>query len=226
MDVSQKCIDVIKEMEGCRLRAYQDVVGVWTIGFGDTENVYPGLVITQQEAEDRLRNRLNRDFIPGVMKALGGAPVTQSQFDALVSLAYNIGVGGLARSTVIREHVAGNYQAAADAFRMWNKAGGQVLSGLVRRRDAERALYLSEDEPVAVVPEVEKEEEKPEKPKVRRPFKVEQAIRAYNREALRLQKQLQAHGFYEGNLDGDFGPESRTALLAYLKMYHSDDDER
>lgn len=144
MKTSSAGIALIKKFEGCRLEAYQDVVGVWTIGYGDTSNVRPATRITQQQAEDRLANRLAQEFEPGVMAGIGNAPATQPQFDAMVSLSWNIGIGAFAKSSVARFHRSGDYAAAAYAFLLWNKAGGQVYDGLVRRREEERALYLSQ----------------------------------------------------------------------------------
>jgi lysozyme len=152
MRTSSAGIALIKKFEGCRLEAYQDVVGVWTIGYGDTMNVRPATRITQQQAEDRLTNRLAREFEPGVLDALQGAPATQPQFDAMVSLSWNIGIGAFAKSSVARFHRDGDYATAADAFLLWNKAGGNVISGLVRRREEERSLYLSEASPVSEIP--------------------------------------------------------------------------
>ena len=160
MKTSAAGIGLIKRNEGCRLTAYLDTIANpprWTIGYGETGNyVYEGLRYTQDQADMGLARRLASEFEPGVMAALGGAPVTQAQFDALVSLEWNIGVGrvddpetpqnerkGLKGSSVIRYHRAGDYQAAADAFRPWNKADGKVIPALVRRREEERALYLS-----------------------------------------------------------------------------------
>lgn len=156
--VSQACIDIIKRNEGCELKAYLDTIAkppVWTIGFGDTLGVRAGMTITQREAEQRLLNRINNEFCPGVLRALKGAPVTQSQLDAMVSLAYNIGIGrlddpdtpqneetGFHLSRVRKLHMEGRYTEAADAFRAWNKAGGKVVRGLARRREEERELYL------------------------------------------------------------------------------------
>lgn len=136
-------LSLIKHYEGCRLEAYQDIVGIWTIGYGDTENVQPGLVITQAEAEERLRNRLARDFEPSVRQRLTRL-ATQYQFDAMVSLAYNIGAIAFANSTLVRLFNAGDIQLAADQFPRWDKAGGKSVKGLRRRRAAERALYLGE----------------------------------------------------------------------------------
>lgn len=153
MKIGPDGLDIIKRNEGCRLTAYLDTVAappVWTIGYGDTLGVHEGMTITQDEADEGLAQRLANEFEPGVLAALQGAPATQSQFDAMVSLAWNIGTRGFARSSVARFHVAGNYLAAADAFRLWNKAGGKVIQGLVRRREEERALYLSQ--PATTVP--------------------------------------------------------------------------
>lgn len=156
MKTSPAGIALIKRFEGCQLEAYQDIVGVWSIGYGDTLDVGPATRITQQQAEDRLALRLAREFEPGVLEALQGAPVSQSQFDAAVSLSWNIGVGAFAKSSVARFHRAGDYAQAADAFRLWNKAGGSVIPGLVRRREEERALYLSgaSGEPAENMPEI------------------------------------------------------------------------
>ncbi|WP_423191178.1 lysozyme [Achromobacter xylosoxidans] len=133
----------MKHYEGCRLEAYRDIVGIWTIGYGDTENVQPGMAITQEEAEKRLRNRLARDFEPSVRQCLTRV-ATQYQFDAMVSLAYNIGAIAFANSTLVRLFNAGDVQLAADQFPRWDKAGGKSVKGLRRRRAAERALYLGE----------------------------------------------------------------------------------
>lgn len=137
--------ELIERNEGLRLDAYQDIVGVWTIGYGDTgPDVVEGLTITQEEAVERLTNRLNDDFGANVNRRIGDAPTTQGQFDAMVSLSYNIGNGGFNKSTVLRKHIAGDYQGAADAFLMWNKAGGREVAGLTRRRHEERTMYLDD----------------------------------------------------------------------------------
>jgi lysozyme len=140
---------VIRHYEGCSLKAYQDIVGVWTIGYGDTENVNPGMVITQQEAEERLTRRLRREFEPGV-RAVVNEPIQQGQFDAMVSLAYNIGVSAFANSTLVKLFNAGDVQLAADQFPRWDKAGGKSVKGLRRRRAAERALFLGANAAYAI----------------------------------------------------------------------------
>jgi len=146
MKTSQAGIALIKNFEGLRLQAYQDIAGIWTIGYGSTKDVRRGDTCTEAEAVQMLADDL-KPFEAAVGKAIGKAKTRQAQFDAMVSLAYNIGSGNFARSTVLRDHVAGLYPQAANAFRMWNKATvrGQlvVVNGLTRRREIERNLYLS-----------------------------------------------------------------------------------
>lgn len=134
---------LIKQFEGCKLTAYLCPAKVWTIGYGSTgAHVKPGMTITAREAEDLLRADLRR-FEQGVASELGDA--TDNQFSACVSLAFNIGLAAFLRSTVLRKHQEGDRAAAAHAFKLWNKAGGKILPGLVRRRDAEAALYRKVD---------------------------------------------------------------------------------
>ena len=146
MNVDARGIILIKSFEGLRMHAYPDPGtggAPWTIGYGHTgPDVYPGLKITEAEAEAMLRKDLAR-FERGVDRLIEGAFTSQVQFDAMVSLAYNIGLGGFQRSSVLRHHRAGNRLRAAAAFLMWVKAGNRTLPGLVRRRNAERKLYLS-----------------------------------------------------------------------------------
>jgi len=136
---------IIREYAGLRLNEYLCPANKWTIGYGWTIGVKKGDVWTKEQAEEMLVEGL-KVFEKQVLSAIGNAPTTQHQFDAMVSLAYNIGVANLLRSSVLREHKAANYVVAANNFRKWNKAtvnGALVeLPGLVRRREAERALYL------------------------------------------------------------------------------------
>lgn len=146
--ISSDGLTIIKHFEGRELRAYQDSVGVWTIGYGHTSaagppRVTPGMTITEQQAEDILRQDLEL-FETGV-RDLVKVAINQDQFAALVSFAFNVGLGALAESTLLRKLNSGDYQGAANEFPRWVKAGGQTLPGLVRRRDAERALFLSEN---------------------------------------------------------------------------------
>lgn len=143
MNIGTAGLDLIKKFEGCRLTAYKCPAGVWTIGFGWTEGVTPGMTISRAQAEELLRKGIHK-YEDAVTAGIDNAPTTQNQFDAMVSLCYNIGAGNFRKSTVLREHRSANYSQAAKAFLMWNKAGGKVLNGLVARREAEKALYLGE----------------------------------------------------------------------------------
>lgn len=139
--VSQKGLDLIKSFEGCQLTAYRDPVGILTIGYGHTgPDVTEGQVITQEQADALLAGDVS-STAKGVEDSLW-RPVSQFQFDALCSFAYNVGLGAFKQSTLLRFVDAGNYQAAADQFSLWVHAGSEILPGLVRRRAAERALFL------------------------------------------------------------------------------------
>ena len=139
MQISRAGLDLIKQFEGLYLKAYRCPAGVPTIGYGHTAGVAMGQTITQQQADDYLRRDV-RQFERAVSR-LVRVPLTQGQFDALVSFAFNLGEGALAQSTLLRLLNAGDYSGAAAQFDRWNKAGGRVLPGLVRRRAAERALF-------------------------------------------------------------------------------------
>lgn len=142
-------VALIKRFEGCArllpgglVEAYPDP-GTggepWTIGWGATgPGIGPGTVWTQAQCDERLENDLNR-YAAEVVHALGDAPTTQAQFDALVSFHYN--TGAIRRATLTRRHIAGDHAGAAAEFARWNRAGGRVMKGLVRRRAAEAALY-------------------------------------------------------------------------------------
>lgn len=135
-------LDLIKQFEGCRLQTYLDVAGIPTIGWGHTgSDVRAGMKITQAEADRLLDKDLDR-FEAAVDRLTRGI-ASDNQFAAMVSLAFNVGAGdgGLKTSTLLRLHNEGNYAAAAGQFARWNKAGGKVLKGLVRRRRAEAELY-------------------------------------------------------------------------------------
>lgn len=134
----------VAQFEGFRDHAYRDPVGVLTLGYGHTKDVRPGDTISQPEAVRLLKEDLENEYAEGVRRALGDAPTSQSEFEAMVSLAYNIGIGAFARSSIFRRHIEGNHRSAAENFLLYNRAGGQVMRGLVRRREAERALYLGE----------------------------------------------------------------------------------
>ena len=141
MHTSQKGLDLIKSFEGLRLSAYKDVVGVVTIGYGTTSGVKMGDTVTKECAEELLREDVQR--FEGYVDRLVKVPLTQGMFDALVSFTYNLGPGALEKSTLLDQLNRGDYDGAAAQFDRWNKAGGKVLAGLVRRRAAERALFES-----------------------------------------------------------------------------------
>ncbi|KRJ17880.1 lysozyme [Acinetobacter pittii] len=138
-------VDLISSFEGTQFTAYDDGVGIWTIGTGTT--VYPngvkvkkGDACTAEQAKTYFKHDLAK-FEKTVNESVT-VPLTQNQFDALVSLTYNIGSGAFNNSTLLKKLNKGDYQGAADQFLAWKKAGGKVLPGLVRRREAERALFL------------------------------------------------------------------------------------
>lgn len=140
-------LTIVKRCEGRELQAYQDSVGVWTIGYGHTSaagppTVYAGQTISEAEAESILQKDL--ELFENGVRDLVKVPINSDQFSALVSFSFNLGLGALGDSTLLRKLNAGDYQGAADEFPRWVKAGGQTLLGLVKRRDAERALFLSQ----------------------------------------------------------------------------------
>ena len=144
MKTSQRGLDLIKEFEGLYLQAYRCPAGVLTIGYGHTSvagepKVVAGMKITKQEAEDILRRDLAA--VEADVGRLVKVPLTQNQFDALVSFQFN--TGGLGRSSALKRLNAGNYADVPAALLLWNKAAGKVLAGLTRRRKAEAALFAS-----------------------------------------------------------------------------------
>ena len=146
MSVSNKGVDLICEFEGKRLVAYDDGVGVWTIGFGTIKypngvRVKEGDTCTLDQAKEYMRHDLI-EFEHTVNSSVK-VPLNQNQFDALVSLAYNIGSNAFKSSTLVKKLNAGDYQGAADQFNAWVNAGGKRMQGLVNRRDREKLLFLS-----------------------------------------------------------------------------------
>lgn len=142
---SKAAMDLMHQFEGCRLTAYPDPGSKdghpWTIGWGSTgPGIAQGVVWTQQQADDRFAADV-ASFAAKVRDALGDVPTTQNQFDAMVSLAYNIGAGAFASSTLLKKHKAGDYTGAQAQFARWSLNDGRPLAGLARRRAAEAALY-------------------------------------------------------------------------------------
>ena len=143
MKTSPKGIALIKEFEGLRLKAYKCPGGVWTIGYGHTDGVRPGMVISERQAEDFLKAELIafEKYLNDLRLA-----INQNQFDALISFIYNVGTGNFTTSTLLRK-VRANPQdnSIMDEFLKWVYSKGHVLPGLQRRRLAEMKLYFSND---------------------------------------------------------------------------------
>lgn len=140
---SGKGLALTEQWEGCRLTAYQDQVGVWTIGYGHTgADVTPGLAITQQQAEALLA----KDVLTAArcVNTMVKLQLTQCEFDALVDFVFNLGTGAFSRSTLLADLNSGNLAGAAAQFESWDRAGGVVVAGLLRRRQAEAGLFQSE----------------------------------------------------------------------------------
>lgn len=158
---SPRCKALIAQFEGCKLTAYPDPASPmargeypkdgkdvskgapWTIGFGATgAGITRGTIWTMAQAERQFDEHIAQ-FGRGVWALVKDCPTTQGQFDSLVSFSYNVGLGALADSTLLRLHKAGKFADAAQQFARWNRAGSKVLAGLTKRRAAEAALYVS-----------------------------------------------------------------------------------
>lgn len=138
--INQSGLDLIKNFEGCKLMAYQDSVGIWTIGIGHTP-AQQGQVIDEAEALNLLASDCAN--AEAAVSRLVTSPLTDNQFSALVSFVFNLGQGTFKRSTLLTKLNAGDYTGAADEFLKWDKAGGKALPGLTDRRQAEKALFLT-----------------------------------------------------------------------------------
>ena len=144
MRISENGIEFIRQLEGEKLTAYPDIVGIWTIGVGhtgfvDVKPVARGMAITKEKSKELLTADLKR-FESAVNNAVK-VTLTQNQFDALVSLAFNIGEGAFARSTLVNKLNAGDKKGAAEQFLVWKNAGGRVSQGLLNRRQKEKAMF-------------------------------------------------------------------------------------
>jgi lysozyme len=152
MNISEKGIQFIKRFEGKFLRAYYCPAGVLTIGYGHTNlsgfppKVYPGMVITEAQADEMLRKVLDKVYEAAVRK-LVRVPLTQHQYDALVSFVYNVGESNFRKSGVLRAVNSKNYAAVPGLLMQWTKANGRVLKGLVNRRQQEGILWNSKSGP-------------------------------------------------------------------------------
>jgi lysozyme len=140
MQPSDNCYSLTRNSEGCKLKAYQDTGGVWTIGYGHTGNVRPNQVVTPELAEALLEHDMQ--YAAGVVNNHAGQ-CTQGQFDALTDFVFNVGPSQFLTSHLLKYHLAGEYEKAAAEFPNWKYDNGKVEPGLVKRRAAERALYES-----------------------------------------------------------------------------------
>jgi len=140
--ISEDGLDLIKHFEGLELTAYKDPVGIWTIGYGHIKLAKEGMVITEKEAEAMLRHEMEEyeGYINRQKLTL-----KQHEFDALVSWVYNLGPANLITSTMLKRLHSNDYWDVPFQMQRWNKAGGNVLRGLVKRRKAESLLFEGED---------------------------------------------------------------------------------
>ena len=139
MNISQEGLALIKKFEGCELEAYKCAAGVWTIGYGSTKGVKEGDSITQEEADNLLLHEMHE--YEGYVNDLVEVDLEQNQFDALVSWVFNLGPANLKASTLLKVLNAKDYEGVPAQIKRWNKAGGKVLQGLIRRREAESLLF-------------------------------------------------------------------------------------
>ena len=139
MKISEQGLDLIKHFEGCELEAYKCAAGVWTIGYGHIKTAVEGKTITQEEADSLLVEEIieYEDYV----RAAVTVPLQQHQFDALVSWTFNLGNGNLNASTMLKVLNREEYEEVPAQMARWNKAGGKVLEGLIRRREAEGLLF-------------------------------------------------------------------------------------
>ena len=143
MKISAEGLALIKKFEGCELEAYKCSAGVWTIGYGHTKGVEEGMTITKDQAEEMLLEELV-EYEKAVEEAVHNQ-LDQCMFDALVSWTYNLGPTNLNSSTMLKVLNAGQYDEVPAQMKRWNKAGGKVLEGLIRRREAEALLFEGKD---------------------------------------------------------------------------------
>ena len=139
MRCSQDGLELIKKFDGCKLKSYKCSAGVWTIGYGHTEGIKEGDIITSEEAEKLLRADVFKfeRYVEDEVKV----ELEQNQFDALVAWTFNLGVGNLRSSTMLKELNNSKFDKVPSEMKRWNKAGGKTLDGLIRRREAESLLF-------------------------------------------------------------------------------------
>ena len=139
MKISAEGLNLIKHFEGLELEAYKCPAGVWTIGYGHTKDVQEGDTWSESHADHMLE--VEMEEYENYIHDLVTCPLSQNQFDALVSWVYNLGSSNLQASTLLKRLNAGDYPDVPNQIKRWNKAGGKVLEGLVRRREAEASMF-------------------------------------------------------------------------------------
>tara|TARA_Y100001963_G_scaffold151985_1_gene235884 strand:+ start:8 stop:508 length:501 start_codon:yes stop_codon:yes gene_type:complete len=139
MKISQEGLSLIKKFEGCELKAYRCAANVLTIGYGSTKNVKEGDTITQEEADKLLLHEMKE--YEGYINDMVKSDLKQNEFDALVSWVFNLGPSNLSSSTLLQKLNNKDWDDIPNQIKRWNKAGGEVLQGLVRRREAEALLF-------------------------------------------------------------------------------------
>lgn len=143
MKISIEGLSLIKKFEGLELEAYKCAAGVWTIGYGHIKDVKEGDVITKAEADEMLVHEIEE--YENYVNTAVNVPLSQNQFDAIVSWVFNLGNGNLRASTMLKVINSGDHAGVPAQIKRWNKAGGKVLEGLIRRREAEALLYEGKD---------------------------------------------------------------------------------
>lgn len=139
MNISKEGINLIKKFEGCELKAYKCAAGVWTIGYGSTHGIEKGMEISQERADMLLLEDVEK--FEKIVNDAVNVSLVQCQFDALVSWTFNLGGGNLNSSTMLKVLNDRKYDEVPSQIKRWNKAGGKVNEGLIRRREAEALLF-------------------------------------------------------------------------------------
>ena len=139
MNISEEGLSLIKKFEGCELKAYRCAANVLTIGYGSTKGVTEDMEITKEEAESILKEEMHE--YEGYVNDMVKVPLKQNQFDSIVSWVFNLGSGNLSSSTLLKKLNNSEYDEVPSQIKRWNKAGGKVLDGLIRRREAEALLF-------------------------------------------------------------------------------------
>ncbi len=143
MNISEEGLSLIKKFEGCELKAYRCAANVLTIGYGTTKGVTEDMEITKEEAESLLKEEMHE--YEGYINDMVKVPLKQHQFDAMVSWVFNLGSGNLSSSTLLKKLNNSEYDEVPAQIKRWNKAGGKVLDGLIRRREAESLLFQNKE---------------------------------------------------------------------------------